>query len=70
MVVLACHPTYMGSIDRRIMVQASKSLNMRPSQKSSLKAKKVGSVFQMVVHFPSKHRVLSSNEKTSQYKTY
>jgi hypothetical protein len=46
-VVHACHPSYAGSINRRIMVQAGQSIKARPYLKNS-KSKKDPGVAQVV----------------------
>jgi hypothetical protein len=58
----ACHSTYTGSIDRKIMVLVSLGINARPCPK------KTGGVAQVVEHLPSKCKALSpKNEKSSRY---
>jgi hypothetical protein len=55
MVVLSCHPSYMGSINRRIVVQAGLAINVRLCPKN--KIKKVAGVWLKVIRcLPSKHK--------------
>jgi hypothetical protein len=42
MVVCTCHPSYEGGISRRVEVQASQDINMRPYLKKYLKQKGLG----------------------------
>jgi hypothetical protein len=57
-----CHPSYMESVDRRIIVLAGRGIKERPYLKN--KAKRVGSVAQVVEHLPSKCKAVSSNPCT------
>jgi hypothetical protein len=57
--VCACHPTYGGSTNWRIMVQAGLTINMRhylkkKKKKKQAKTKKVKGVTQVVEYLPTK----------------
>jgi hypothetical protein len=62
-VTSTCHPSYMESVNRRIVVQASLGIKVRPYSKNN-KAKKAGSVAKVVECLPSKLKALSSNSST------
>jgi hypothetical protein len=62
--VRACHSSYSGSINRRIMVQASPHFNVRYYSKKITKAKRVGGVAQEVLCLLSKSEAPSSNPST------
>jgi hypothetical protein len=47
-----CHPSYMGSINRRNFVQTGLGINMSPDSKIT-KIKRAGEVVQVVEHLPS-----------------
>jgi hypothetical protein len=53
-----CHPSYAGSINRRIVVQTSLGIMQDPIQKT--KAKRARGVAQVFECLPSKHEALSS----------
>jgi hypothetical protein len=64
----ACHPSYTGSLNRRIAVQASPDINVRPFPKKITKAKRAGGVAQVVECLPSKFKALSSKPSTEKKK--
>jgi hypothetical protein len=59
-VTYICHPSYTGSINRRIEVQVSLGETRDPIRKI-MKAKRSGSVAQVVEHLLSKCKALNSN---------
>jgi hypothetical protein len=66
-VVSAYHPSYSGSINRRIEVQAGPSKKQNPVSEIT-KAKRAGSVAQVVEFLPSKLKSLSSNPELQKNK--
>jgi hypothetical protein len=64
MMVHACHPSYRGGIGRKIIVQAGPRRNARPYLKIP-KAKRAGSMDQVVEHLSRKLKVLNSNPSVS-----
>jgi hypothetical protein len=58
------HPSYKGSINRRIEVQDVLGKNRRPYSKITLKKGVGGSMTQVVENLPSKCEALSSNSST------
>jgi hypothetical protein len=63
--VVHFHPTYAGSVNRRIEIQASPGKNVRLHLRNN-ESKKGQGVAQMVKDLPSKCKVLSSNSDTTQ----
>jgi hypothetical protein len=61
MVVHACHLRYMGSINRRDVIQAGLGINVRDPIQKIPTAKRAGDVAQMVEHLSGKLQALSSN---------
>jgi hypothetical protein len=67
MVVHAIYPSYAGSINRRITVQARLGKKQDPISKIT-RAKRVGGVKQAVEYLPRKYENLSSNPSTTKNK--
>jgi hypothetical protein len=63
-----CHTSYLGSINRRIKVQAHLSIK-RDTISKITKAKRTGSMTQVVELLPRKSKALSSNPHTSKKTT-
>jgi hypothetical protein len=59
MVVYACHPSYVGRVNRRIVIQAGPRKNLRP---------RAGGMIQVKDHLPSKCEALNSNPSTAKSK--
>jgi hypothetical protein len=68
MVVHSCYPRYSGNIKRRITIQLSLDLNLRPFLKKLPKAKRAGVVSQVVKHLSCKGKALSSTPSTTKNK--
>jgi hypothetical protein len=65
----ACYSSYIGSVNRRIMLQAGSGINARLYlKKLYLKAQRAGGMAQMLACLPDKCKVLSSNPGTAKKK--
>jgi hypothetical protein len=56
-VVHTWHPSYVGCINRKIVIQAHPGKNMSPYMKNKAKGLGGGGVAKMVAYLPSKHKV-------------
>jgi hypothetical protein len=60
---MSLSPVITASVNKRILVQASSDINVRPYLKN--KAKRAGSMVRMVEHLPGKLEALSSYPSTA-----
>jgi hypothetical protein len=60
-----CHPSYVGSLNKKVSIQVSPVITMRPYLKKINKAKRAGSMAQVVEHLPSKWKTLNSIPSTA-----
>jgi hypothetical protein len=73
MVTHASHPSFMRSVNRRILVQVSLGINVRPYPKIT-KAKRARTIAQVLEHMPSKYKtqvqiqVLPKKKKKRKFK--
>jgi hypothetical protein len=63
-VVCACHLSYMGSVNRRILAQPGLGIKVRPYLQNNKSSKGWG-MTHVGKSLPSKHKVLSSNPSVS-----
>jgi hypothetical protein len=63
------HPSYLGSVNMRIVVQTGLGKNMRAISKIT-KVKRAGSMAQVVKCLPSKCKALSSTGSTTKKKNF
>jgi hypothetical protein len=64
----ACHPCYLGSINRRITIQAIPGKNVRPYLKNNHSKKRL-EIWLKLESLPSKTKTLSSNPSTTTTKS-
>jgi hypothetical protein len=64
MEVHVCHPSYTGSMNRRIQVQASQPVHKHRTFLKITRGKMAGDTDEVVEHLPNKFKSLSSNAST------